>query len=28
MQSCRDYLLPIPTNELTLNQNLTQNPGW
>lgn len=24
----RDYLLPIPTRELTLNPNLTQNPGW
>ncbi|NKI27527.1 RagB/SusD family nutrient uptake outer membrane protein [Arenibacter sp. 6A1] len=24
----RDYLLPIPTDELTLNPNLTQNPGW
>ncbi len=24
----RDYLLPIPTNELSLNPNLTQNPGW
>jgi hypothetical protein len=24
----RDYLIPIPTNELTLNKNLTQNPGW
>jgi len=24
----RDYLLPIPTNELTLNENLDQNPGW
>lgn len=24
----RDYLYPIPTNELTLNKNLTQNPGW
>lgn len=24
----RDYLLPIPTEELTLNKNLTQNPGW
>ena len=24
----RDYLLPIPSNELTLNDNLTQNPGW
>ncbi len=24
----RDYLYPIPTNELTLNENLTQNPGW
>ena len=24
----RDYLLPLPTNELTLNPNLTQNPGW
>lgn len=24
----RDYLFPVPTNELTLNENLTQNPGW
>ena len=24
----RDYLLAIPSNELTLNKNLTQNPGW
>ncbi|WP_340110687.1 RagB/SusD family nutrient uptake outer membrane protein [Maribellus mangrovi] len=24
----RDYLSPIPTNELTLNPNLVQNPGW
>lgn len=24
----RDYLLPIPINELTLNPNLEQNPGW
>jgi len=24
----RDYLRPIPTNELTLNPNLKQNPGW
>ena len=24
----RDYLLPLPTNELTLNTNLSQNPGW
>ena len=24
----RDYLLPIPSNELTLNPNLDQNPGW
>jgi len=24
----RDYLRPIPTNELTLNPNLVQNPGW
>lgn len=24
----RDYLFPIPTNELTLNPNLEQNPGW
>ncbi len=22
------YLYPIPTQELTLNKNLTQNPGW
>ncbi len=24
----RDYLKPIPTNELTLNEKLVQNPGW
>ena len=24
----RDYLYPIPTDELNLNPNLTQNPGW
>lgn len=24
----RDYLMPIPTNELTLNPELGQNPGW
>lgn len=24
----RDYLSPIPTDELTLNKNLVQNPGW
>lgn len=24
----RDYLSPLPTNELTLNKNLKQNPGW
>lgn len=24
----RDYLSPIPTNELTLNPTLGQNPGW
>ncbi|MDR2275220.1 MAG: RagB/SusD family nutrient uptake outer membrane protein [Sphingobacterium sp.] len=24
----RDYLLPIPTNQLTLNDKLMQNPGW
>lgn len=24
----RDYLSPIPTNELTLNNKLEQNPGW
>ncbi|EON79082.1 Putative outer membrane protein, probably involved in nutrient binding protein [Lunatimonas lonarensis] len=24
----RDYLMPLPTNELTLNTNLGQNPGW
>jgi len=24
----RDYLLPLPSNELTLNPNLDQNPGW
>lgn len=24
----RDYLWPIPANEIALNPNLTQNPGW
>ncbi|RAV27795.1 RagB/SusD family nutrient uptake outer membrane protein [Sinomicrobium soli] len=24
----KDYLYPIPLDELLLNQNLTQNPGW
>lgn len=24
----RDYLSPIPSDEITLNTNLTQNPGW
>lgn len=24
----RDYLQPLPTNELTLNPKLGQNPGW
>jgi hypothetical protein len=24
----RDYLDPIPSDELTLNSNLVQNPGW
>lgn len=24
----RDYLLPIPTDELQLNRKLVQNPGW
>ena len=24
----RDYLLPIPTNQLTLNPKLEQNPNW
>lgn len=24
----RDYLYPIPSNELSLNINLEQNPGW
>jgi hypothetical protein len=24
----RDYLWPLPTTELGLNKNLTQNPGW
>lgn len=24
----RDYLLPIPTNEITINPKLEQNPGW
>lgn len=24
----RDYLSPIPSDEITLNKNLDQNPGW
>jgi len=24
----RDYLSPIPSDEITLNENLGQNPGW
>ncbi|HUX97259.1 MAG TPA: RagB/SusD family nutrient uptake outer membrane protein [Bacteroidales bacterium] len=24
----RDYLSPIPSDEITLNNNLVQNPGW
>ena len=24
----RDYLKPIPSEERSLNRNLTQNPGW
>lgn len=24
----RDYLAPIPSDEITLNKNLVQNPGW
>lgn len=24
----RDYLYPIPTDDRSLNRNLTQNPGW
>jgi len=24
----KDYLWPIPSKQLTLNDNLTQNPGW
>ena len=24
----RDYLFPIPLNEVSLNDQLTQNPGW
>ena len=24
----RDYLYPIPFREFTLNENMTQNPGW
>ena len=26
--SSRDYLLPIPPSELSLNHELEQNPGW
>ncbi len=24
----RDYLFPVPTGEIAMNKNLTQNPGW
>jgi hypothetical protein len=24
----RDYLSPVPSDEITLNPNLIQNPGW
>lgn len=24
----RDYLSPVPSDEITLNKSLTQNPGW
>jgi len=24
----RDYLWPIPENEIVLNPNIVQNPGW
>lgn len=24
----RDYLYPIPTDDISINSNLTQNPGW
>lgn len=24
----RDYLLPVPEQQITLNENLVQNPGW
>ena len=24
----RDYYYPIPLNDLSLNRNLIQNPGW
>lgn len=24
----RNYLIPIPTNQMQLNPNLEQNPGW
>ena len=24
----RDYLYPIPANQIALNPNLVQNPGW
>jgi hypothetical protein len=24
----RDYLLPLPVDQLTLNPNMKQNPGW
>lgn len=24
----RDYLYPIPSDEIAINKNLTQNPGW
>jgi hypothetical protein len=24
----KNYLLPIPSQQIALNPNLTQNPGW
>jgi hypothetical protein len=24
----REYLFPIPSAQISLNENLTQNPGW
>ena len=26
--AAKHYLFPLPLDQLTLNENLTQNPGW